>query len=184
MFTQRKKNYKTFIYTAIILTLCFLIIAIAWPSSPDGNNDLYGNEQKVNAGLSAESGDKSGETKNPNGELDDENGEDSADNSAYGSDDDFDDEDEDEDEDADGEDNFPPSENSDITGESQSYYLVKKAGDAVKVFFVDRSGNEVELETTGILYEMLGYEDQQLFDRGYKVSSQEELAMLLQDFES
>ncbi len=181
MFTQRKKNYRTFIYTAIILTLCFLIIAIAWPSYPDGKNDGYGNEQKVNAGLPTESGDKSGEVKNPSGELDDENGENSGDNSAYDIDDDPNDDD---DEDYDGEDNFPPSENSDITGESQSYYLVKKAGDAVKVFFVDRSGNEVELETTGILYEMLGYEDQLLFDRGYKVSSQEELAMLLQDFES
>lgn len=180
MFTQRKKNYRTFIYTAIILTLCFLIIAIAWPSSPDGKNDGYGNEQKVNAGLSAESGDESVEAKNPSRELDDENVENSADNSAYGSDDEFDDEDED----ADGEDNFPIGENDDITGEGQSYYLVKKAGDAIKVFFVDRSGNEVELETTNILYEMLGYEDQQLFDRGYKVSSQEELAMLLQDFES
>mgnify|MGYP002169651817 CR=1 FL=1 len=68
--------------------------------------------------------------------------------------------------------------------EGQSYYLVKKAGDAIKVFFVDKSGNEVELETTNIIYDVLGFEDQRLFEEGYKVGSQEELAMLLQDFES
>ena len=36
MFTEkRRKNYMTFIYTAIIIVLCLLIAAIAWPSEPD-----------------------------------------------------------------------------------------------------------------------------------------------------
>lgn len=185
MFTQKKKNYRAFIYTAIIITLCLLIIAIAWPTAPSEENDAYGAEQKVSAGLSADtdaaSVKKIEDDENANSTGDNGNDENRGSNSAYGSDDsDFDDEDEY----YDGEDNFPPGENSDITGESQSYYLVKKAGESIKVFFVDHSGNEVELETTRILYEMLSYEDQALFDRGYKVSSQEELAVLLQDFES
>lgn len=29
--TKRKKNYMTFIYSAIIVVLCLLITAIAWP---------------------------------------------------------------------------------------------------------------------------------------------------------
>lgn len=188
MFTQRKKNYKTFIYTAIILTLCFLIIAIAWPSEANDKDGFSGGQQ-VSAEVSAENG-GSGE-----GSTAAENNSEHAGDDSDGSDD-FDEDnqnsgayfDSDEDFDDDGygddEDNFPISENSNITGESQSYYLVKRAGDAIKVFFIDRSGNEVELETTDILYDMLGYEDQALFDQGYRVSSQEELAVLLQDFES
>lgn len=178
MFTRKKKNYRAFIYTAIVITLCLLIIAIAWPTAPSEENDVYGAEQKVSADLSADTGDTNAENgendEYTNSICDNENDENKGSDSAYGS----------EDEDYDGEDNFPPGENSDITGESQSYYLVKKAGDSIKVFFVDHSGNKVELETTRILYEMLSYEDQALFDQGYKVSSQEELAVLLQDFES
>jgi hypothetical protein len=64
-----------------------------------------------------------------------------------------------------------------------SYYLVKKAGDAIAVFFCDISGNMVQLETTDILYGMLGPEDQKLFDIGIRVDTQEELGVLLQDFE-
>ena len=41
----------------------------------------------------------------------------------------------------------------------------------------------VQLETTEILYEMLGPEDQNLFDQGIRINSQEELSILLQDFE-
>ena len=79
---------------------------------------------------------------------------------------------------------FPPREKTNISNESESYYLVKRAGDVIKVFFVDHSGNEVELETTSILYDMLSFDDQALFEEGYKVKTQEELAVLLQDFES
>ena len=148
MFTQKRKNYKTFIYTAIIITLCLLIIAIAWPAPPEEN--LSANpDERVNAGLT------------DNG--DDDGDEDEVDND---------------------EDNFPIAEKPNMMTEGQSYYLVKKAGDAIKVFFVDQSGTEVELETTSIIYDVLGVEDQKLFEEGCKVGSQEELAMLLQDFES
>lgn len=63
------------------------------------------------------------------------------------------------------------------------YYLVKRAGDAIVVFFCDENGNMVQLERTEILYEMLGPEDQELFDQGVQIESQEELSTLLQDFE-
>ena len=42
----------------------------------------------------------------------------------------------------------------------------------------------MELETTEIVYELLSTADQKLFDEGCRVESQEELAVLLQDFES
>ena len=140
MFTQKRKNYRTFIFVTIIFTLCLLIIAIAWPSDPDiKNND--------DPGAKANSEQLSQENEEP-------------------------------------EDYFPPREKTNISNESESYYLVKRAGDVIKVFFVDHSGNEVELETTSILYDMLSFDDQALFEEGYKVKTQEELAVLLQDFES
>lgn len=167
MFTQKRKNYKTFIYTAIIITLCLLIIAIAWPSPPE-DNPSPNPDERVNAGL-VDNGNENGDTNNKNdsGTVDNE----------WEAGDDDDDEDNEED-------NFPTVEKPNMMAEGQSYYLVKKAGDAIKVFFVDQSGNEVELETTNIIYDVLGFEDQRLFEEGYKVGSQEELAMLLQDFES
>ena len=165
MFTQKRKNYKTFIYTAIIITLCLLIIAIAWPAPPE-DNPSPNPDERVNAGL-VDNVDEDGDTtnKNDSGAADSE----------------WEDGDDDEDNE---EDNFPTVEKPNMMTEGESYYLVKKAGDAIKVFFVDQSGNEVELETTNIIYDVLGFEDQRLFEEGYKVGSQEELAMLLQDFES
>ncbi|MCI5533691.1 MAG: hypothetical protein MR440_02865 [Firmicutes bacterium] len=161
MFTQKRKNYKTFIFVTIIFTLCLLIIAIAWPSDPEiKNND--------DPGAKANSEQLSQENK--------EHGENKEDGNAQNGND--------EDSDWDEEDNFPPGEKTNISNERESYYLVKRAGDVIKVFFVDHSGNEVELETTSILYDMLSFDDQALFEEGYKVKTQEELAVLLQDFES
>ena len=172
MFTQKRKNYKTFIYTAIIITLCLLIIAIAWPAPPEENPSANPDE-RVNAGLT----DNGDEDKDGDGEQTYNNS--GAAGSEWGDGDDEDDDGEDNEED-----NFPTVEKPNMMTEGQSYYLVKKAGDAIKVFFVDQSGNKVELETTNIIYDVLGLEDQKLFEEGYKVGSQEELAMLLQDFES
>ena len=166
MFTQKRKNYKTFIYTTIIITLCLLIIAIAWPAPPEENPSANPDE-RVNAGLT----DNGDEDKDGDGEQ--------TYNNSGAADSEWEDDDEDNEED-----NFPTVEKPNMMTEGQSYYLVKKAGDAIKVFFVDQSGNEVELETTNIIYDVLGFEDQKLFEEGYKVGSQEELAMLLQDFES
>ena len=171
MFTQKRKNYKTFIDTAIIITLCLLIIAIAWPAPPEEN--LSANpDERVNAGLT-DNGDDDGDEDE---EKTDNNG--GAAGSEWEDGDDYDDEVDND------EDNFPIAEKPNMMTEGQSYYLVKKAGDAIKVFFVDQSGTEVELETTSIIYDVLGVEDQKLFEEGCKVGSQEELAMLLQDFES
>ena len=168
MFTQKRKNYKTFIYTAIIITLCLLIIAIAWHAPPE-DSPSQNLDERVSAGI-ADNGDEDGDG---DGSTDDNNSSDTAD-SEWEDDDDEDNE----------EDNFPTVEKPNMRTEGQSYYLVKKAGDVIKVFFVDQSGNEVELETTNIIYDVLGFEDQRHFEEGYKVGSQEELAMLLQDFES
>ena len=33
--TKKRKNYMTFIYSAIIVVLCLLIVAIAWPTKAD-----------------------------------------------------------------------------------------------------------------------------------------------------
>ena len=65
-----------------------------------------------------------------------------------------------------------------------SYYLVKHADGKIKVFFVSGDGSMIELEDTRIVYEVLGTEDQEHFDAGWRIDSQEDLAVLLQDFES
>ena len=33
--TKKRKNYMTFIYSAIVVVLCLLIIAIAWPTEAE-----------------------------------------------------------------------------------------------------------------------------------------------------
>ena len=62
--------------------------------------------------------------------------------------------------------------------------MVKSVDGQIKVFFVNKDGDHLELETTEIVYELLSTADQKLFDEGCRVESQEELAVLLQDFES
>ena len=71
-----------------------------------------------------------------------------------------------------------------ISEKGASYYLVKSVDGRIKVFFVNEEGEKVELETTEIVYELLSTSDQKLFDEGVTLNSQEELAVLLQDFES
>ena len=77
-----------------------------------------------------------------------------------------------------------PIEKIDMSGSADSYYLVKHADGQIKVYFVNGDGSMIELEHTSIVYEVLGIEDQKHFDAGWRISSQEELAVLLQDFES
>ena len=145
MFTEkRRKNYMTFIYTAIIIVLCLLIAAIAWPSEPDtapvnntGSTDadnLIKDNNSDHGGILPE--DNAHEEKN------------------------------------------------DISKEAGTYYLVKNVDGQIKVFFMDEGEDPVELETTEIIYDLLSTADQKLFDEGFKVKNQEELAVLLQDFES
>ena len=156
MFIERKKkkNYRTFIYAALIVFLCLVIVVIAWPEdssvlaadseqtdSPQQQED----RQTLNAGDFIE-------------HLED-------------------------DEDADKDEPEIP-EVTDIAEQAETYYLVRRDSGLIKVFFVDEDGNEIELETTEIVYDVLGPEDQKLFDEGYRVDTQEQLAVLLQDFES
>lgn len=142
MFTEkRRKNYMTFIYTAIIVVLCLLIAVIAWPSEPDSkpvnNMGTTDNDDTIKVEEPVEQ-----------------------DNDTV------------------------PDKKDDITEEETSYYLVKNIDGQIKVFFVEGNQEQVELETTGIIYELLSTADQKLFDEGCKVKNQEELAVLLQDFES
>ena len=160
MFTRNKKNYRTFIYAAIVITLCLLVVALAWPQEVPEEKP-YGQQDAVITNNDPGTEDDDGEDEN--GVSDDEDNE-------------IDQNDQPVDNQLDEENNMSQS--------GQSYYLVKRAGDQIVVYFCDDSGNTVQLETTQILYELLGPDDQALFDEGIKVESQEELGVLLQDFES
>ena len=151
MFSRKARhNYRTGIFTAVILCLCALIVALAWPSQPSESTDA---QAAVNPDIQTYQPSELPELP----ELQDEN------------------EDEAEEE---------SEEENSMNTSSLTYYLVKRAGADVVVFFCDSNGNMVQLETTEILYEMLGPEDQKLFDQGIRADSQEELSILLQDFES
>ena len=140
--TKRKKNYMTFIYSAIIVVLCLLITAIAWPEETTA---------PANAQKKTETADTTPLPVEPP-QLDDEN--------------------------------RAADEKDNISENNSTYYLVKRADGQIKVFFINESGEPLELETTEIIYELLSDADQKLFDEGCRVESQEELAVLLQDFES
>ena len=144
--TKRRKNYITFIYSAIIVVLCLLIVAIAWPS---------GQAEPVNAAEKTEQPNAASPTSptSPSGEQ------------------------------ADSEEPISDEKNN-ITDREATYYLVKSVDGQIKVFFIDGNDEPLELETTQIVYELLSTADQKLFDEGFRVEGQEELAVLLQDFES
>ena len=145
MFTEkRRKNYMTFIYTAIIIVLCLLIAAIAWPSEP-------GTAPVNNTGSTDADNLIKDNNSDHGGILPEDNA---------------------------------PEEKNDISKEAGTYYLVKNVDGQIKVFFMDEGEDPVELETTEIIYDLLSTADQKLFDEGFKVKNQEELAVLLQDFES
>ena len=143
--TKKRKNYMTFIYSAIVVVLCLLIIAIAWPTEAE--------TEPVNTQSSTDMG-RIAEPDTDSESSDDEEKDQSA-----------------------GEKNI-------ISEKVASYYLVKSVDGRIKVFFVNEEGEKVELETTEIVYELLSTSDQKLFDEGVTLNSQEELAVLLQDFES
>ena len=143
--TKKRKNYMTFIYSAIVVVLCLLIIAIAWPT--EAETEPVNKQSSIDMGRIAEP-DTDSES------SDDEEKDQSA-----------------------GEKNI-------ISEKGASYYLVKSVDGRIKVFFVNEEGEKVELETTEIVYELLSTSDQKLFDEGVTLNSQEELAVLLQDFES
>ena len=148
MFTRQKKNYRVFVYTALIITVCLLAAALLWPADDPA------------AGTEA-AADTAAETETPEKE-----------------------EIPSADEPADSEKHEEDVNERGITQNSQSYYIVRSDGDGISVFFVSPDGEEVRLEDTDIIYELLPPEDQNSFDEGIKAESQDQLASLLQDFES
>ena len=171
MFSKNsKKHYTTFIYVAVIITLCLLIIALAWPQDVEKANSDEPNDTDPGSVVSNNNVDNNDDDDNDDDDLDDDK--DDYSSSQSGDNDDNNDN------------NGSDDENNNIRQGSQSYYLVKRAGDQVVVYFCGESGDLVQLETTRILYELLVTEDQKLFDEGIKVNSQEELGVLLKDFES
>lgn len=143
--TKKRKNYMTFIYSAIIVVLCLLIIAIAWPT--EAETEPVNKQSSTDMGRIAEP------------DTDSESSDDEEKGQSAG-------------------------EKNIISEKGASYYLVKSVDGRIKVFFVNEEGEKVELETTEIVYELLSTSDQKLFDEGVTLNSQEELAVLLQDFES
>ena len=149
---SKKKNYRTFIYTALIITLCLLVIALLWPQ------DAVNDDHMVNAQTQSEE-EQENPSKTPVENEDDQNTNASDETEQN-------------------------DKKPDISEENQSYYVVRKDGSQISVYFSGSDGNEVKLETTDILYELLPLDDQKAFEAGVKVATQEELAALLQDFES
>lgn len=161
MFTRKsKRNYRIAIFSAVIICLCALIAALMWPESPiepvpGGTNPDY--NPSVETGSEAPAGNEQINEPSVIAEPEEQNTPE--------------------------EEILPENEENSMNPPETSYYLVKRAGDVIAVFFCDAGGNMVQLETTDILYGMLGSEDQKLFDTGIRVNSQEELGVLLQDFE-
>ena len=166
MFTRQRRNYRIFVYAALIVTLCILVAALMWPkdSAPAGSDEIK-SENEANA--DSQAGDQDGY---------DNNGGKNNDGSQSASKDDDGDQDQN---DQDKDDDKPV-----VSGAKDTYYVVKRDGDRISVFFSDENGREIELESTDIIYELLTPEDQKKFDEGIKAESQEQLSSLLQDFES
>lgn len=158
MFTRQKKNYRVFVYAALIIALCVLLAAFLWPkdtAEPAGSQELSakeGEDKNIvyrDEGLESEASDENDANEGIN---DDENEDDE---------------------------NVQASDNG-----QEAYYLVKRNGDGVSVFFCTPEGEEIELEKTDIVYELLTPADQKQFDTGLRAKTQEELSAILQDFAS
>jgi len=155
MFTRQKKNYRTFVYVALIIMLCILIVALMWPKEAEPSN----NDVKTGTNVKIDSDKDKDKDKNnipDNTAIDKPNGVDTD------------------------VDNQKPV----VDEKQETYYVVKRKDDKISVFFSNERGEEIELETTDIVYDLLTPEDQRNFDEGIKAKSQEELSSILQDFES
>lgn len=158
MFTRQKKNYRIFVYTALVITLCLLVAALFWPKDSTPQDDAQVNAQ-------TETGQEGQEQQEQIQDGGSDDGGSAAEQTGGSGDGDV-------------------MENDDISSGLHSYYVVRKDGSNVSVFFVDEKGNQVKLEDTDIVYDVLTPDDQKSFDEGITVADQEELAALLQDFES
>ena len=45
MFSRKKKNYRVFVVTALVIAICVLIVMIFWPEKPEANNEVNANVQ-------------------------------------------------------------------------------------------------------------------------------------------
>ena len=142
MFAKRRKNYRVFVVTALIISICALIIVVLWPAEQDDKED----DINVNAQTSTI------ENKDENSSKDE----------------------------MDVSTNY---EKDDTTTKNKTYYIVKKYDEVISVFFVTEDGQQVKLEDTEILYDLLPPEDQKNFERGIILEKQEDISSLLQDFE-
>ena len=158
MFTRQKKNYRIFVYTALVITLCLLVATLLWPKDSTPQDDAQVNAQ-------TETGQEGQEQQEQIQDSGSDDGGSAAEQTGGSGDGDV-------------------RENDDISSGLHSYYVVRKEGSNVSVFFVDEKGNQVKLEDTDIVYDVLTPDDQKSFDEGITVADQEELAALLQDFES
>ena len=114
MFTRQKKNYRVFVYAALIIALCVLLAAFLWPkdaAEPAGSQELSakeGEDKNIvyrDEGLESEASDENDANEGIN---DDENEDDE---------------------------NVQASDNG-----QEAYYLVKRNGDGVSVFFCTPEG--------------------------------------------
>jgi len=137
--------------------VCVLIVLLFWPKEPD-NNDAYDKTKAQNEQQQTESfeEDSPDDLYDEEADLyDEENEED------YSEDEDY--------------------VNND---KLETFYLIKKDGDKIKVFFSDKYGDLIELEETAIIYDLLPTEDQVLFEEGLRANTQEELSSILMNYES
>lgn len=138
MFSRRKKNYRVFVITALIICICVLIMVVLWPDSYNPiSKDTEVNPNKDTTQIEEDKINTINET--------------------------------------------PINEDTDYT--TKTYYIVKKQGETISVFFITEDGTQLKLEDTEIVYDLLTPEDQEKFDKGIVIEEQEDLALLLQDFE-
>ena len=150
MFSRKKKKYRTFVVTALIVAVCILIIVLLWPQNLETKEI-----NEVNVSVDSRSNEPAkSSNEHENSQITD---------------------------DVVKEENI--EQETSTSTNMESYYIVKKNGEVISVFFVDKEGKKVRLEDTDIIYEVLTLEDQKLFETGIIVEDQEKLASLLQDFE-
>ena len=138
MFSRRKKNYRVFVITALIICICVLIMVVLWPDSYNPTaKDTEVNPNKDTTQIEEDKINTINET--------------------------------------------PINEDTDYT--TKTYYIVKKQGETISVFFITEDGTQLKLEDTEIVYDLLTPEDQEKFDKGIVIEEQEDLSLLLQDFE-
>ena len=162
MFTRQRRNYKIFVYTALIIALCALVVALFWPKGTEtgeGMDNETGTEIDNRESIEEKEATADGRDSVTKGEKETH-------------------------EQVVGADSEDTEEKPVVGSQIESYYLVKKSGNSIKVFFSNNYGDLIELEETQIVYDVLPPDDQKAFEEGIKVSSQEELSLLLQDFES